>query len=438
MLHFSEKEYDYLKREVSEIRSYITRIIGFILTVAGLSVSLIEAFMETQKPLKELAIIGVAVAIITFLFELAWYKFKSHNRYTGYIQLITQEVDFITKERAEKDPDKFKSKDYVKNYDEYIYEGTKEEDPNKKYKKLNLTSWEFIMSRLNSSSALKKNNNSSIEKQKLKKAVTKSMFVFKLPDGYKYKFIDNYDNLDIKFSDKITYDLYRNNKSKDSESQDNNPKGYSIDKRYTTVGWGYPRLITWIAFTAISILLISFISVFVSEFKPISLSDAGFKDFLPPVLLTLVVLTYCWWIVRYLLGLKELSSGRYSIDGYCWTFFIFRVQLLNSRGIIPIYFSRSFVRFFKNQLILQDLNKDEVKDYVKYNYPKIHLCTKNCDSDQKNEPCNTWNEYKDRLSSFCQISDKKQRKVHEAFNEAVKVKRKIIDNPFESRKNKND
>ncbi|MCK8482075.1 hypothetical protein [Psychroserpens algicola] len=438
MLHFSEKEYDHLKREVSDIRSYITRLIGFIITVAGLSVSLIEAFMETHKPLKELAIIAIAIAIITFLFELVWYKFKSHNRYTGYIQLITQEVDFITKEKAISDEVKFDAKDYVKNYEDYIYDGDDVENngttkPIDRFKNINLTSWEFIMSRLNSSGALKKHKDSNIEKTKLEKAISKSMFVFKLPDNYKYEFITDYQQLDLEFSNAITYDLYRGKRFNGSkETSEDKPKHYKLDKRYTTVGWGYPRLISFIAFSTISILMVAFISIFTTEFISIPLSQATFKECLPPVLLGIISLVYIYWIIKLSIGLKALSSGKYSIDGYCWTFFIFRVQLLNSRGIIPIYFSRSFIRFFKNQLILQDLDDAEVQKYVETHHSKIHFCLEKCKTNTENEDCTIWNEYKALLKAHGQISDNKKRLIHEAFNEAVKVKRKIIKNPHQN------
>ena len=347
MLHFSDKEYDYLKREVSEIRSYITKLIGLIITVSGLSVPIIEKFVDTNEPLVELALITVAILVITSLFELVWYKFKSHNRYTGYIQLINQEVDFIAIEKAKVDKQKFKNKDYVRNYANYIYESNVDLTIYDRLRNLNLTSWEFIMSRLNSSNALKTNTSEEDDKRKLRKAIDKSMFVFQLPDKYEYSFIKDYKTLDLDFSDKITYDLYKR------KSETGSKHANLIDKRYVTVGWAYPKVVTKIAFLGIIILVIGFLSVLITEFNKIVIPQAfsafNFKEWLPVFLMVLVIATFIYWIKKFYIGLKDLSSGTNSIDGYCWRFFIFRVQLLNSRGIIPIYFSRSFVRFFKTQ-----------------------------------------------------------------------------------------
>lgn len=437
MLKSSLKEYDYLKKEVSYIRDSIIKFIGFIISIGGFSIYAIEFIFEKYTPTGTLALILISVIIITFLFKIVWYKFNSFNRHVGYIQLLMQEDNYIN--RSDISKDQIKSKDYIENYRNYIQDSPKtgilydREKP----------SWEYIMHRYNSSTIWNGKLSFEENKENLNTVMSKIKFVFDLPLEYEYQKISKFEKLDEEFFSKIIYEIYRKdnffknffrNFSKEniklntikrivlnfinflssiksilwyneSEKQIIKKPFQKIDKRYFINGWGFPKLLTQIAFLTITALTIVFYYICRLQFTDLELSIDNAKKMelmiVPIMSVILAIIFLYYWLYRFVYGLKDISYGRSSIDGYCWEFFIYRVEMLNALGVIPVYQSKSFVRFFKTKLILEYMNTYE---------PEISSKTKE--------------EYLSALASFKQF-DKGLRKYHKTKNKQMKRKYKI-------------
>lgn len=142
--------------------------------------------------------------------------------------------------------------------------------------------------------------------------------------------------------------------------------GIKIDKKYVTTGWLYPKKVLQIV--TIPFVLLYFAFFIITFWKLDALiSKAGIygTEFYLYWVILAVICTVLLVIFfnRYIGQLKNVIYGTASPDFYCWSFFISRIQLLNSYGIVPVYFSRSFIRFYKSRLILSHFrNEIEITD----------------------------------------------------------------------------
>ncbi len=409
MLKASEKEYEVLKEEISELKSCITRYNGYIISVFGASGIFIKFLLDEKFSSNTiLLIITLTILIITLLFDLIWYKFKSHNRYVGYAQLLSQEVSHHSYEKTKKH---FGDKSYLDKIQNV------EELSSDKAPEWNLYSWEFMMARLN-------NANFHKAKNTVLTATDKVRFVFKIPSSYSYLYLGTldyqYKKLDRFFFDKVIHELYRADEATYAlfpkffnlirvvskyfnllkylytpiKTKSFSANTIKIDGKYRSSGWLYARKVTQIAHILLFLFLALFIYIFIKDFefafskevlispffKPIIfveglanlhlylwnppmiynwIKGAQLTLIYPPIAFFLVIGIYLFWIKRYLYGISKLISGDGSIEFYCWTFFLFRVQYLNANNIIPVYFSRGFIRFFKSRYILASLQQNE-------------------------------------------------------------------------------
>ena len=415
MNHFSDKEYQNLRVDTAEIRQCITRYIGYVISVTGFSGILKYLFEFAREPRANILILSFSLIITTLLFEIIWYKFKSHNRYVGYCQLLMQEIDAIPKvsekDNFELSEDEIDNKDYIRYYKKYIA---------KKYDKgiKDFYSWEFVVSRLHGNyfSEIKNDN---LEKA-LKQSIANTEFVFTVSDSL-YPFIE-IDHHDEKFFNKIVFPIYLQSKPKnfftrilcyitflfktDSKIVLNKMR---IEKRYLVNGWRYPKKITQIGFVTASItygyFLYSFFKTF--EFNDNFSFNWNWDSVLATILLLVTTIVYGYWIYKFMFRLKDLIYGKDSIDFYCWMFFVFRVQLLNNKGVIPVFFSRAFIRYFKTNLYNRILvkNKDAFFSSIANWVTEKELV-----------------EYQHALNEHLDF-DAKQRKIHNVLKECFKEKR---------------
>lgn len=403
---------EYIEKNSLEIRNCITRYIGYIISATIVSGVIGTSVFNKKESLENsLIIITIAMIIVTFLFKIIWYKFKSHNKFEGFKFLISHETDYIHKNKLRKENifrEKFREylkeklklneKDlkylnaeednkkrsyeiiqktnlYIKYYKSFISE--------KKHKFNDLNSFNIALSRRNDAYVL--NNSLDHEKLKIKllDSGVKSQFVFSTSEKhYDHIKIDNYDS---KFFSKIIWPIYGVKEKQNMISYFKNlflslktlflqkmkmPHDYfGIDNKYTTIGWRYPRLITRIAFLSILGIYILFIlklyrgysidyTYFHStlNFKKLFFDKDSFA-FLLLITNTGIIL---YWIDRFIANINQLIWGRDSIEGNSWQFFFYRVQYLNRvYNIIPIYFSRNFSRFFKTNLIIRFINDND-------------------------------------------------------------------------------
>ncbi|WP_108807358.1 hypothetical protein [Aquimarina spinulae] len=357
----SEKEYELLKGEADTIRKSILQFIGFIISIAGIAVAIAKVFFNPKEDNSIIilgAIVGGLVAI-TFLFEVIWYKFKSHNRYVGYILLLTQEVGYVELTDEIKKRESTDDKSHLDNI--------KITDcPDGSY--LTLFTWEYMMARL---------NNADFENSKLKilTAIQKIYFKFRIPDTYKYKSIkpELRDALEDNYFKNVVRLMYTPEKSFSERVLDKIHDGFwglldlyipirysffkkrfkRVKREYLCTGWLFPKKVIQVVFFPITLLLIFFYSVLFSNFK--IASNLNFDNISYPVtfMSLLVFFISIIWVFRYVGGLKSVIFGKHSAEYFSWSFFIFRVQLLNSYDIFPIYFSQNFIRYFKSIKIIE-------------------------------------------------------------------------------------
>lgn len=366
MINISEKEYEQLKIELASIKACITRYISFIISVAGLG-SLLAKFIADSQDVIEYSIVVViiSVIIITLLFEVIWYKFISHNRYVGYIQLISQEVGYHElNEEYRKD----------RNSKPYLFKNTE----HKRIDKISsIYTWEYMMSRYNNS---KRKRGDDVDK-KIVRSASDTYFDFQIPYQYNAHKDEIYEHhADYHFFSKVINPLYARNPqrrfnlnfvfqslksllylywhSKDYKFRLDNQK---IDEKYIVNGWAYPRKVLQITYIAVTVLLI-----YGGLMLPLTnfcfKEDLRFYNFLSEykilVYASLVLIINWFWFRKYINKLSDLLNGSHSIDGFCWSFFHFRVQYLNSKNLIPVYFCRGFLRYFKSYLYIIQSRKN--------------------------------------------------------------------------------
>lgn len=356
---FSENEYERLKKDMADVRSCITRYIGYIITATGFS-GVIKYFVSSHVTLENtLFLLTTTLVVVSLLFDVIWYKFKSHNRFAGYMQLLMQERAIISRNKLT--DNEFKNKDYIKQYSEIL----------KQQEKVTITdlpTWDLMMSRLNNNYILKSNGVRKTTKEDLLKATNRRQFVFSISDRHERSIrIERRDHL---FFSKVIWPLYGDHETvtgfdwlwsrvielpkalayllHPNHKQFIDSKG--LDQRYIVSGWEYPRIITKIAFSAVFLIFIYYIYLLGANYSLV-INQATFDTLDWPATIMTGVVSWFFgrWLLKYVSDLKEVIYGRYSIDAYCWTFFIYRIQLLNSMELIPVYFSRNFLRFFKSR-----------------------------------------------------------------------------------------
>jgi len=380
----STVEYNNLRSDLKEIKSCITRYIGYIIGISGLTAVIAKYLIASEtgsglapRPFSAIVIV-TSIFMVTFLFEILWYKFKSHNRYSGYMQLLSQETDlFMLDESMKNDPEKT----YLTSKELEIYDDSED-----------FIIWELIMSRTNNTK----------EKSSLKqilKATERAYYNFGYNQDYDADKLSNYTSYDTKFYNKIIYPI---NKRKTGIRNfclfvlnaiiqtvsiffNRFPQlGLQrIDNKYISYGWNYPIKIIQIGFisiTGLSLSLFFIISQNSHEFNKYYVYDERIN--LGVILYFATFLILARWIFNFIGKSHEILFGRYSIDYYSWLFFIFRIQYLNSKNILPKYYSRSYVRFFRSRMILNYLEINPYEQYYGekkiFDYQKYIQHLRNC------------------------------------------------------------
>ncbi|WP_299124594.1 hypothetical protein [uncultured Winogradskyella sp.] len=398
MNHFSDKEYQILKQDTAEVRASINRYIGYIITITGVS-GFIKFYFDSEIGTSgTLTMFFVSLLVLTLLFEVVWYKFKSHNRMVGYMQLLMQEVDAFPYHIIDTNKH-WKNKDYIKYWKIY-----KEEPYDKGLK--HCFSWEFVMSRLNSNQ-FNKNKDYDDELKSFTNALDKSNFIFSLPTNLMAYtgIMDCYDDennkidRDVDFVSNIVFPIHKKNNSIAmwslppfkylrflyfNKNKDIKLDHITVEKRYLVYGWGYPRKITQIAFMAVCLTYAFFTYYIVNNYEwyykspndvntevkdnlnliSDALSQLTLDLSLPLILFIGSSFILRFWFMRYVKGLKELVYGKHSIDYYCWDFFVYRVQMLNNKDLVPMYYSRAYIRYFKSKLYLEVLEYNKNKKTI--------------------------------------------------------------------------
>ena len=352
MLKISESEYENLLKVKTETRRSIGIYIGYIISVAGLSGYVLK-FVHSKNDdgngvFEEIVLLVISLIVIALLFEIIWYKFKSHNRYNGYMQLLMQEecslnINALTDEEK-------KDQAFIKHYSTLI------KDPDKiSNSSDNLFSWEYIIARLNNNVFHNLDKSQDEIKDDILESTDYSKFIFSIPDRYDYSWLKKPELLYHDFFENIIHELYK----KETFIEHDHPKrwrlrsglyelftrfkdlniGSQLDRRYIISGWRYPRKITQIGTISVGFLFCFLLYKILSNYTSINCPERflfqrlgcieGLSDnenILVAILFGISLFIWCYWLGKFVHGIKRLIYGRNSIDYYCWTFFIFRIQ----------------------------------------------------------------------------------------------------------------
>lgn len=85
-------EYEFIRKELTELKNCITTYTGFVIGGSGIAFFGSSALTESEK-LNENIVFAFLISsiIVSLVLMILFYKFNSHNRFAGYCKLLNQE-----------------------------------------------------------------------------------------------------------------------------------------------------------------------------------------------------------------------------------------------------------------------------------------------------------------------------------------------------------
>ena len=315
MLAVSNKEYDYLKAEATEIKRSINRHIGYIISVTGVSGVIIKYLHikdngSNLNTTIAMFISLVALIVITFLFEILFYKFKSHNRIRGYMQLLSQEMFSI--ELTSEHLFKNRRKRYlIEEFNSQVNpEGINE-----------LLFWEFVIARFN-------NVGDEVPKNQILPKTDKIKFKFSIPSWVDTSKLEDITSMDTDFFKEIVMDVHTSNENRNVFSRKVVSVGLgflvlffkkwsrklisrvistSVDPKYLSLSWWYPRKVTQIGF--LSFLGFSLVFFFcLSSNYDLTICE---MEYLPTSAVIIWFLICARWLLTYLADTRMKKEKKF-------------------------------------------------------------------------------------------------------------------------------
>lgn len=386
MLKPSLEEYKLLRVDLAEIRAQITKYMGFIISILGGAGILSRVFFgEVGSAVGVLLVMLFTMMVTTLLFEIIWYKFRSHNRHAGYIQMLSHEIAYAPLPAHDQERDgPYKNyldsivKDYYSNITGQPGKGGTDFVSNLS----EVHSWEFVLSRYR--------RTTGASGHRWLRPLEKSKYAYALGASLRYsdfrdangEFLNKDKNgkskdYDLSFYEEVVMHMTGRRrvglhtrllhgfvnicKAQAKPAHLYDTKQMKIMDRYRFHGWRYPRKLTQMGSIGMAIMFI-FSAYEAAKHHLVGFGAVhfdGLKTFEIGSVLVAMSLMLLLWLGRYCYGVLDLESRYESIDYYCWSFLPFRIQFLNGRGIMPLYFSRDFIRFMKSRRLLHVLHAME-------------------------------------------------------------------------------
>ena len=386
MLKPSLEEYKLLRVDLAEIRAQITKYMGFIISILGGAGILSRVFFgEVGSAVGVLLVMLFTMMVTTLLFEIIWYKFRSHNRHAGYIQMLSHEIAY-----APLPPPHQEQEGQYKAYLDTIVEGyyrnqagqAMDSGPDFVSRLREVHSWEFVLSRYRRTTGASGNRwLRPLEKSKYAYALGASLRYSDFRDAngefFNRAATGKVKDYDLSFYEEVVMHMTGRRRVglltrlrhgfANIISQQANPahlydtKQMKIMDSYRFHGWRYPRKLTQMGGIGMAIMFI-FSAYEAAKHHAVGFGAVQFdwlKTFEIGSVLLAMAFMLLLWLGRYCYGVLDLESRYESIDYYCWSFLPFRIQFLNGRGIMPLYFSRDFIRFMKSRRLLHALDAME-------------------------------------------------------------------------------
>lgn len=283
------KEYQIIKQELNEIKNCITKYVAILFGESGISFFLTiyikeKEFSDNSFPL--ILFLLFSIALTLSIFYVLIYKFKSHNRYAGYLKLINQESDLIA------------------------IEG--------KTESFSIITWELVMSKLINSPDSKNYPKERFSKLKFRGIKESELIeMWTLLHSPKKK-IDKYAFFKglIIILDQLT--LLGTFKKVFFKKMFERPKA-----------WGYPVSIANVVYVFTLFFLGLGVYIWAGSSEIYNLSQ----------LLIIILFSFpiLLMIYRSFRDIHKLVYGSKTIESYCWQLLFPRVEILNQFNCIPTY-----------------------------------------------------------------------------------------------------
>jgi len=377
MFKAQEKEYELLKKDITDIKKYINDYIGYIIGTNGVAFGLF-AYLSLDKGSSfdaKFISLFLGLSILFFLYSIVIYKFNSHNKLAGYIRLLTQEVDYID----------LNKKDNTCVCSDVNFQGS-------------FLSWEFVMSRWDS--LIVRNNCPRKTFESLQFYFQPQNFELdldtaKTKDELKFEFFNKKKkSLKKKRCDFMCKLIFLNYQKLDSLISVFKPQK-KIYSKYHISSWKYPKVIFLIFTVLYSFFLFSLIAILILPYygylKPFKPSSFHFLVYFIPIVISLLMY-FLFFFKEYIRVLRKDKS----VDFYCWAFLPFRVKLLNQYDFEPIYYATFYARY---NGAIKHLKK--IKKLLNENKDLIEVLKKDTEFHEKlNSKQNRKIQMKNTLSDF--------------------------------------
>jgi hypothetical protein len=342
MIKYNVKEYEIIRNEMQNIKSCITSYLSLIIGTSGISIFAVSYIEIRKEPIEIITIIYFFVAILlTAIYYVLIYKFISHNRYAGYLRLISQEVKFGLL-HPENETNNANSKQNFIDKDILV--------------------WELCMCKLN--------NAKPIDDFPIELWQDKLFFNFNSHG----KPIPFQNEPNIWSAKNILIKVW--NKLKISGPEIDHLSIWEgifllirgIFNKEISRSWKYPLYVTY--------MVLVFNLMFLSLFIYYNTDEKGFLTTVGLTSKVVIVSLIAIYILLWYGCIKELHKimlGSKTINSFCWKFLQFRIEALNQFGYIPYYeiSEGKIEKYEKNTLKYIIHNIPEILRFYRRKFRKI-------------------------------------------------------------------
>jgi hypothetical protein len=320
MLDINIKEYDSIKTELGSLRTSISTFI--MISIGGSIFGSFFVFLSKSSAASYSLPITLSLFVALFLLSIYYiliYKFISHNRYVGYLSLISQE-SFLKKINK---PRRLKFS-----------------------RSSNLIAYEYCMSKLQAY---------------YNRQYDKIFFAKEFPLEFwsktlKFEFVKNGQKIDLWNNYYNTKELenhwYKFKIYQPASDKKKFRKGLllllkGLWKEENSNSWKYPFYVTYAIFLNFFLYLGIALWYYIEQVRYIGFDEYKTYFLTGYFLMILIVMAIIFF--KSVGELHSIMNGSKTINAFCWRFLQFRVEYLNAIGIKPFY-SITSIRLTANHL----------------------------------------------------------------------------------------
>ena len=300
MLTENVKEYELISAELHSIRNCITSYISYLIGSSGIGVCIISYFKTLQISHSLSLFITVSTTlVISAMHYILIYKYNSHNRYAGYLRLISQEISLAS---------------------------IKKKNGREQKKIEHLICWELCVSMLNNASK-RKGFPEKYWRDILKFRMAQNGMVLSFkndPEKIKKVLVSKWNDLNFACPRIDKHAFWRGISLLIS----------GIIKRDNSKSWKYPLYTSYVViiFNLYYLALSGY--CFWAYTTSTTLAELSYVIVTGYFVILAVILTI-WQ--RNVVEMYRLMLGSKTVDAFCWKFLQYRIEAVNQYGLVPTY-----------------------------------------------------------------------------------------------------